>query len=106
MEVHHEILGSWQIIKVSGEIDSKTVTTLRDIIDTKLVGDKAVALDLKMVPFMSSAGLRALLTLQRKTSAMKVDLALIGVANEIQDTMKVTGFLQYFKLYETIESLP
>ena len=37
---------------------------------------------------------------------MKVDLALIGVAEEIQDTMKVTGFLQYFKLYESIESLP
>ena len=55
---------------------------------------------------MSSAGLRALLTLQRKTSSMKVDLALIGVAQEIQDTMKVTGFLQYFKLYESIESLP
>jgi len=106
MEVQQELLDSWQIIKVSGEIDSKTVTTLREFIDTKLVEDKAIALDLKMVPFMSSAGLRALLTLQRKTSSMKVDLALIGVANEIQDTMKVTGFLQYFKLYESIESLP
>ena len=106
MEVQQELLAGWQVIKVSGEIDSKTVTTLRDFIDTQLVEDKAVALDLTMVPFMSSAGLRALLTLQRKTSSMKVDLALIGVASEIQDTMKVTGFLQYFKLYESIESLP
>ena len=87
MEVQQELLDSWQIIKVSGEIDSKTVTTLREFIDTKLVEDKAIALDLKMVPFMSSAGLRTLLTLQRKTSSMKVELALIGVANEIQDTM-------------------
>lgn len=106
MEVQQELLGNWQVIRVIGEIDSKTVTTLRDFIDDKLVNDKAVALDLNKVPFMSSAGLRALLTLQRKTSAMKVDLALIGVAEEIQDTMKVTGFLQYFKLYESIESLP
>ena len=106
MEVQQELLGNWQVIRVIGEIDSKTVTTLRDFIDDKLVNDKAVALDLNEVPFMSSAGLRALLTLQRKTSAMKVDLALIGVAEEIQDTMKVTGFLQYFKLYDSIESLP
>ena len=106
MEVQQDFLGNWQIIKVSGEIDSKTVTTLRNFIDTKLVEDKAVALDLQMVPFMSSAGLRALLTLQRRTSSMKVDLVLIGVASGIQDTMKVTGFLQYFKLYESIESLP
>ena len=105
MEVTQELLESWQVIKVVGEIDSKTVTTLRNFLDEKLVDNKAVALDLKEVPFMSSAGLRALLTLQRKTSEMKVDLALIGVAEEIQDTMKVTGFLQYFKLYGSIASL-
>ena len=105
MEVTQELLGSWQVIKVVGEIDSKTVTTLRNFLDEKLVDNKSVALDLRGVPFMSSAGLRALLTLQRKTSGMKVDLALIGVAGEIQDTMKVTGFLQYFTLHETIESL-
>ena len=106
MEVQQELIKNWQVIKVTGEIDSKTVSTLRDIIDEKLVEDTAVALDLEKVPFMSSAGLRTLLTLQRKTTSMKVDLALIGVANEIQDTMKVTGFLQYFKLYDSIESLP
>lgn len=105
MEVTQELLESWQVIKVVGEIDSKTVTTLRNFLDEKLVDNKAVALDLKEVPFMSSAGLRTLLTLQRKTSEMKVDLALIGVAEEIQDTMKVTGFLQYFKLYGSIASL-
>ncbi|MCB4423141.1 STAS domain-containing protein [Synechococcus sp. HB1133] len=106
MEVEQELIKNWQVIKVTGEIDSKTVSTLRDFIDEKLVEDTAVALDLEKVPFMSSAGLRTLLTLQRKTTSMKVDLALIGVANEIQDTMKVTGFLQYFKLYDSIESLP
>ena len=106
MEVQQELIKNWQVIKVTGEIDSKTVSTLRDFIDEKLVENTAVALDLGKVPFMSSAGLRTLLTLQRKTTSMKVDLALIGVANEIQDTMKVTGFLQYFKLYDSIESLP
>lgn len=106
MQVQQELSENWQIIKVTGEIDSKTVSVLRNFIDEKLIGDKAVALDLKNVPFMSSAGLRTLLTLQRSTSKMKVDLALIGVAAEIQDTMKVTGFLQYFKIYDSIESLP
>ena len=106
MEVKQELIDNWQIIKVTGEIDSKTVSTLRSFIDEKLIEDKAVALDLTNVPFMSSAGLRTLLTLQRSTSKMNVDLALIGVASEIQDTMKVTGFLQYFKIYDSIEALP
>ena len=106
MEVQQELINNWQIIKVTGEIDSKTVSTLRSFIDEKLIEDKAVALDLTNVPFMSSAGLRTLLTLQRSTSKMNVDLALIGVASEIHDTMKVTGFLQYFKIYDSIEALP
>ena len=106
MEVQQELINNWQIINVTGEIDSKTVSTLRSFIDEKLIEDKAVALDLTNVPFMSSAGLRTLLTLQRSTSKMNVDLALIGVASEIQDTMKVTGFLQYFKIYDSIEVLP
>ena len=106
MQVEQELINTWQIIKVTGDIDSKTVGILRTFIDEKLIGDKAVALDLMNVPFMSSAGLRTLLTLQRSTSKMKVDLALIGVASEIQDTMKVTGFLQYFKIYDSIEALP
>ena len=106
MEVKQELLDSWQVIKVIGEIDSKTVTTLRTILDEELVDDKAVALELSEVPFMSSAGLRTLLILQRKTAEMKVDLALIGVTEQIQDTMKVTGFLQHFNIYESIESLP
>ena len=106
MEVQQELINNWQIIKVTGEIDSKTVSTLRSFTDEKLIEDKAVALDLTNVPFMSSAGLRTLLTLQRLTTKMNVDLALIGVASEIQDTMKVTGFLQYFKIYDSIEALP
>ena len=106
MEIKQELIHNWQIIKVTGEIDSKTVSTLRSFIDEKLIEDKAVALDLTNVPFMSSAGLRTLLTLQRSTTKMNVDLALIGVASEIQDTMKVTGFLQYFKIYDSIEALP
>ena len=105
MKVEQELVENWQVIKVTGEIDSKSVGTLRDFIEEKLMNDKDVALDLTHVPFMSSAGLRTLLTLQRKTTSMQLNLALIGVADVIQDTMKVTGFLQYFKIHPSIESL-
>ena len=54
---------------------------------------------------MSSAGLRTLLTLQRKTVDMGVDLVLVGVSTEIADTMKVTGFYQFFKVVKALENL-
>jgi len=106
MEVTLETFNNWQVIKVNGQIDSKTVGELREFIDSELKQGVAVALELTAVPFMSSAGLRTLLTLQRKTSDMGVDLALIGVASEIADTMKVTGFYQFFTIYDSLQNLP
>ena len=105
MEVKLESFNNWQVIKVSGQIDSKTVGDLREFIDSELKEDQPVALELTEVPFMSSAGLRTLLTLQRKTVDMGVDLVLVGVSTEIADTMKVTGFYQFFKVIEALENL-
>jgi len=105
MNISLESFKGWQVIRVAGQIDSKTVGSLRDFIDTELRMGESVALELTSVPFMSSAGLRTLLTLQRKTTEMGVDLALIGVASEIADTMKVTGFYQFFSIYSSLEEL-
>jgi anti-sigma B factor antagonist len=106
MNVTLDSFKNWQVIKVAGQVDSKTVGDLRDFIDSELKQGHPVALELTEVPFMSSAGLRTLLTLQRKTTDMGVDLALIGVAPEIADTMKVTGFYQFFTIFETLQNLP
>jgi len=106
MNVTLDSFKNWQVIKVAGQVDSKTVSDLRDFIDSELKQGHPVALELTEVPFMSSAGLRTLLTLQRKTIDMGVDLALIGVAPEIADTMKVTGFYQFFTIFESLQNLP
>jgi anti-sigma B factor antagonist len=106
MQVELKTFKNWQVIQVTGQIDSKTVGELRDFIDTELKQNDPVALDLTNVPFMSSAGLRTLLTLQQKTKTMSVDLVLVGVAEGIADTMKVTGFYQFFTVHETLQDIP
>ena len=106
MDVQSSTFKNWQVIKVSGQIDSKTVIKLRDFIDSELKPDQPVALELTDVPFMSSAGLRTLLTLQRKTKELKISLALIGLGDGIADTMKVTGFYQFFTIYESLDAIP
>jgi len=97
--------GSWQVIHVEGQIDSKTVMKLRDFVDSELEEALPVALDLSAVPFMSSAGLRTLLMLHHRTQEMGVALALVGIAPEIADTMKITGFYDHFKIHPDLESL-
>ena len=106
MNISKSIAQGWQVIHVDGQIDSKTVGQLRDYIDQELEESLPVALDLTLVPFMSSAGLRTLLTLHRHTQEMNVSLALVGIVTEIADTMKVTGFYDFFTVYPGITALP
>ncbi len=106
MNLSSSVAQGWQIIHVDGQIDSKTVPALRDYIDAELQDGLPVVLDLTLVPFMSSAGLRTLLTLHRRTQEMGVSLALVGIVSDIADTMKVTGFYDYFTIYADLSSLP
>jgi anti-sigma B factor antagonist len=105
MELNKSIIKGWLVIEVKGQVDSKTVVDLRDYLDQNIIGDLPIALDLTEVPFMSSAGLRTLLTLNRKTQDMNIKLCLVGVIEEISETMNVTGFLQYFTMQPNIADL-
>lgn len=96
----------WKVIHVGGQVDSKTVGELRDYLDKEVQAGSGIALDLTQVPFMSSAGLRTLLTLHRMTKGLGLPLALVGIQSQIEDTMKVTGFYQYFTVHPSLAELP
>jgi anti-anti-sigma factor len=96
----------WKVIHVGGQVDSKTVGELRDFLDQEVQAGSGIALDLSQVPFMSSAGLRTLLTLHRMTKGLGLALSLVGIQPQIEDTMKVTGFYQYFTIHPSLSSLP
>ncbi len=106
MELSKSTIKGWQIIEVTGQVDSKTIGDLKDYLDENIKGDLPVALELSEVPFMSSAGLRTMLILFRKTQDMNVKLCLVGLNEEIAETMKVTGFYQYFTNYSNIAEIP
>ena len=98
---HHD----WQVIYVEGQIDSKTSTELRDYLASELSLQMPVALELSKVLFMSSAGLRTLLLTHQKTRSAGIKLALIGLVDDIVETMKITGFLDQFTLLDSVDSL-
>jgi len=106
LEISSSLEQGWQIITVKGQVDSKTVNELRDYLEKEFKSALPLGLDLTDVPFMSSAGLRTLLTLYRQTQSSGVSLALIGLRPVIADTMKVTGFYQYFTVHASAADLP
>ena len=96
------------IVTITGDIDGNTAPQMQEQILPEIGSRAKVLLDMAGVAYMSSAGLRSLLVLSRKASEYKIDdrevqLILVGLSEEIRDTMEITGFLNLFSICSTRE---
>ena len=96
MDIQLRTAGEVKIIELRGELDTNTSREVQIQILSVVEPRGRVILDLSGVSYMSSAGLRVLLSLYRHTSNQDGVLVLVGVAEEIRDTMEITGFWEFF----------
>jgi anti-sigma B factor antagonist len=92
------------LIEISGEIDGKTAPQAQAQILPLLEPGCKMLLDMSGVDYMSSAGLRLMLSMHRQATANKGQLVLVGLSEEIKDTMAATGFLNFFAVGDTVEA--
>ncbi len=92
------------MVELAGDVDSNTAPTVQEKVLSLAQSESKILLDLSDVTYMSSAGLRMLLLLYRRASAQEGQLVLVGLSEEIQDTMFATGFLDFFTTCNTLES--
>jgi anti-sigma B factor antagonist len=79
------------VIELVGRLDTTTAPTLDKTINEDLGNTNNLVLDLKQLEYISSAGLRVLLSAQKKfqkIGAMKV----INVCEEVMEVFEMTGF--------------
>lgn len=91
------------VVALAGELDASTAPAASSALAPLAQSASRVVLDLSAVPYMSSAGLRMLLSAYRQLSARGGSIALAGVVDEIRDTMAVTGFLKFFVVHTTVD---
>lgn len=104
MEINIKMVQEVSVAELAGEIDANTAPSIQEKILPLAQPGSKILLDMTQVPYMSSAGLRMLLSLYRQTTAKEGKLVLVGLTEDIQDTMSVTGFLDFFTTCETLES--
>lgn len=103
MELNIKTINDVKIATIKGDIDASTAPSVTQEVLPLIEPGKRMILDMTEVPFMSSAGLRVLLSLYRQTSVKEGKLLLVGLNEELQDTMEVTGFLEHFQISNTLE---
>ena len=78
-------------IEVVGRLDTTTAPMLDKTINEDIEGTKELILDLKSVAYISSAGLRVLLSAQKKMQ--KIDsMKVKNVCKEVMEVFEMTGF--------------
>lgn len=103
MEVHVKTLELVQVIELVGELDGSNAGAVQAQV-LQLIGPaSAVIMDMSRLTYMSSAGLRMLLSTYRTAASHKARVVLVGLNEEIRDTMSATGFLDFFTTHDTLD---
>jgi anti-sigma B factor antagonist len=84
-------------------IDGKTAPLVREKVEALLTTAHQVILDMSAVSYLSSAGLRLILLIYREMTVKQGAVVLVGVSEDIETTMKYTGFRTFFRLANTID---
>ena len=78
-------------IEITGRLDTTTAPVLDKTINEDIEGTKDLILDMKGLEYISSAGLRVLLSAQKKM--MKIgSLKVVNVCESVMEVLEMTGF--------------
>ena len=92
------------IISIAGSVDSMSSGEVGKFFDEQIAkGDMRLVLDLSQVDYMSSSGLRVLVSTLKIVRQQKGDIHLAGLKDNIQQLLDLAGFTSIFKIYPTFE---
>ncbi len=99
MNITKQINGKELIIALEGKLDTTTAPELEQELEKSLDGVDKLVFDLKDMDYISSAGLRVLLSAHKKMIG-KNGMLLKNVCEEIMEIFEVTGFIDMFQVGE------
>ena len=85
------------LMEIEGRLDTTTAPELETAINGEGDALKNLVLDFKGVDYISSAGLRVLLTAQKKMNAQGY-MELMGVSEAVMDIFEMTGFADILEI--------
>ncbi len=92
------------ILAVSGRLDASTVNVLeRALLRAYHGGARVILIDLGEVTYISSSGLRVLLTTRRQARERAGDVMLCALSSNVRDVLSMVGFTALFSIYDTLE---
>jgi len=94
----------WVIARVAGRLDGTTMQAAEsELLALIGQGERRMLLDLTALEYISSAGLRVLLSAAKKMKASGGTIALFGLSANVREIFRLSGFDKIFSIYESQE---
>jgi anti-sigma B factor antagonist len=106
MEIVHNEYPNCDLVKVDGRIDSYTAPLLSSKVGL-IVSDGRfnIILDMTDVVYVSSAGLRVMIDVQKTCRQNgRGETILLHLPQRVYETLELAGFLPLYKLFNDVES--
>jgi anti-anti-sigma factor len=103
MEIKAETMKRCELLSVSGRVDSSTAPELEKVLLGLIQsGQKNIVVNLKDTDFISSAGLKALLSALMKVRKMipAGDVVISEIRPELRESFDLVGFDRLFTFHE------
>ncbi len=97
MNINRKVNEEELIVIVEGRIDTNTAPLLENEI-TDIEKFENLVFDFKDVEYISSAGLRVLLTAQKRINKVSGNMKISNVSENVKDVFEVTGFTDILKI--------
>ena len=108
MEITIQEFKHCDLFKVKGRVDSSTAAEFSKALEkANDNGHYKIAIDMSELEYMSSAGFRALLAIQRNCKRYnRGELVLVTVPERIREALELAGFTELFKSFgDSIEAV-
>ncbi len=93
------------LVEVSGRVDSMTANQFGEALTTQLdAGNVQIVLDLNSVDYMSSAGLREIVSALKKAKKGQGDMRLANPSSRVREVLEMAGLDTIFRIFSSQEA--
>lgn len=103
MNIETRELKHVSMVKVTGRVDSSTAPELEEALQALLDSDRdQIVLDLQETEYMSSAGLRVLVSMLKAAKKTGGDLRLAQLSTRVKDVFELAGLTPVFTIHADV----
>jgi len=105
MEINAKKEKNAMVVSVKGRMDAVTAPEFeRNLSDLMVKGETAFLVSLNELEYISSAGLRSILSIAKKLKEKQGKILFTGLKGPVEEVFKISGFYSIFKIVDSEEA--